>query len=126
MKRQVWFYLCVIQAIVIVGFILLVICPSIVISEPTNVDLKEYLDSFSEGNNYLPEAGYIPDAETAKVVGSAIIDKLTGKKLFGGTTVEYDEENRLWLVNKGYLFHQGGFVVIDQDSGKVVKALLKK
>lgn len=126
MRKKIWFYLFIIQAIIIVGLILLTICPSIVISKPKNVDLKEYLDSFSEGNNYLPDAGYIPDAETAKIVGGAVLDELTGNCFFGITAVEYDEENRLWLVNKGYLFSPGGFVVIEQDSGKIVKALLNK
>ena len=87
---------------------------------------KQYLDDFSEDNNNYPELGYIPDAKTAATVGGAVIDQLTGKHLLGAITVSYDPEARLWLVHKGYFPHAGGFVIIEQDSGRIIKALLCK
>ncbi len=74
----------------------------------------------------MPDAGYIPDAKTAKAVCEPMIDEMTGNKSLGGVTIAYDAENRLWLVEKSYLFAPGGFVLIEQDSGKILKALLTK
>jgi hypothetical protein len=104
MAKKIWFYLCVAQAIIILGFVLTMVLPSLTNKKPQSVDLKDYLSQFDEGNNYLPESGYIPDAETAQAVGSAIIDKMMGKGYspINSTVVEYDEENRLWLIKKGY------------------------
>ena len=126
MEKKFWFFLCVFQSIIILSAIFLVIWPSLTISEPQSVDLTDYLSHFSEENNFLPDSGYIPNVETAKTVGSSIIDKLTGKSFFGIATVKYDENNRLWMIEKSYLFGGGGFVIIDQDTGKVIKALLTK
>ena len=98
-------------------------------TEPKEADLVEKLSHYSEDNNYLPEAGYIPDAETAKRIGSIIIDNLTGHNFsfeYNSAIVKYDEENRLWYVEKGYLTAPGGLVIIEQDTGRIVKALLTK
>lgn len=115
-----------IEAVIILvgGCALLFTTPSV--TYEGEMDIRAYLDDFSEDNNYYPELGYIPDAKTAAIVGGAIIDQLTGKHLFGAITVSYDPEARLWLVTKNYFPHNGGFVVIEQDSGKVIKALLNK
>ena len=126
MKKKIWFYLCIIQAVIIIGGTLMVSQSAFASLEIEAMDVAAYLDEFAEENNFIPDAGYIPDAQTAKAVGGEIIDNLTGKNWFGVTTVKYDEENRLWLIEKGYLFSQGGFVVIEQDSGRVIKALLYK
>ena len=75
----------------------------------------------------LPDAGYIPDAKTAKIIGSQIIDKMTGRRhMLSEIIIKYDEENRLWFVAKNYFPRNGGLVVIEQDSGKIVKASLIK
>lgn len=126
MKKNIWFYLCIIQTVILFGVIIAGVWSSISNPKARKVDLGEYLSQFSEDNNFIPDTGYIPDAKTAKIVGSQIIDKLTNKSLFGVTTVEYDDKNRLWKVEKGYLFSHGGFVIIEQDNGKVIKALLTK
>ncbi|MBR2353483.1 MAG: hypothetical protein IKA76_03155 [Clostridia bacterium] len=63
-------------------------------------------------------------------VGSAIIDDMCGKGIFNlwsPITVSYDETNRLYRVQKGYsIFNQGGFVILNQDTGEVVRALRYK
>ena len=91
------------------------------------VDLKQYLEMHEE-NNYIPDVGYINDARTAAVIGGSIIDNLCNKTLLhiGHITVGYDAENRLWKVSKGYLFEQGAFVIIKQDTGEILKALYYK
>lgn len=92
-------------------------------------NLRDYIDQFHEENNYFSDNGYIPDAKTAEIIGSQIIDKMTGGNRYeiSGTTVEYDPENRLWMVSKGYLNRRhGGVVIMEQDSGKVVNAFLTK
>ena len=126
MKKKIWFYLCIVQAVIIVAGLILTVAPPKYTVDTEDVDLRAYVDSFHADNNCLPDVGYIPDAETASVVGSVIIDKITGRSRFGATTVTYDEENRLWMVERGYLFAPGGFVVIEQDTGRVIKMLLEK
>lgn len=129
MQKKIWFYLCIIQTIIIMAFIgglLFIALPELSAPEYELVDSEAFLNSFRQDNNFIPEKGYIPDAQTAKVVGGEIIDRLTGKTFGGATTVEYDELNRRWIVHKNYFPSGGAFVVIEQDSGKVIKALLSK
>lgn len=126
MKKKIWFWLCMVEAAIILvgGCALLFATPSVNYEGET--DIRTYLEDTTEGNNNYPEVGYIPDAKTAAAVGGVVIDQLTGKHLFGAVTVSYDPEARLWLVHKGYFPHAGGFVVIEQDSGRIVTALLCK
>ena len=126
MKTKVLFYLCIIQSIIIIVLVLTIVPQKFTVTNTEVLNLREYVDSFDVDNNCLPDVGYIPDAETADAIGSAIIDKLTGHSLLGVSTVTYDEENRLWMVERGYLFSQGAFVVIEQDTGRIIKALLYK
>ena len=126
MDRKVWFYICIFQSVVLIGVLIVCLWSPFAVPKVRKTDLKEFLNQFSENNNYLSDEGYIPDAKTAKIVGSRIVDNLTGHSWFGGVNIEYDQKNRLWKVNKGYLFSNGGFVVIEQDSGKIIKALLSK
>lgn len=126
MKKKIWFWLCMVEAAIILvgGCALLFATPSVTYGG--EMDIQAYLEDIPEGNNNYPEVGYIPDAKTAAAVGSAVIDQLTGKNLFGAVTVSYDPDARLWLVHKGYFPHAGGYVVIEQDSGRIVTALLCK
>ena len=127
MKKKIWFWLCMIEAAVILVGGCAVLFSTPYVSYEGESDIRSYVDDFAEDNNFTPEVGYIPDAKTAATVGGAVIDQLTGKHLFGAVTVSYDPEARLWLVTKNYFpLNGGGFVVIDQDSGKVIKALLHK
>ena len=126
MKKKLWFWLCLIEAAVILVGGCAVLFSTPYVSYEGESDIRSYVDDFAEDNNFTPELGYIPDAKTAATVGGAVIDQLTGKHLFGAVTVSYDPEARLWLVHKGYFPHAGGFVVIEQDSGRIIKALLCK
>lgn len=45
---------------------------------------------------------------------------------FGIIRVEYDGENRLWEVSKSVGLTRAGFVIIDQDTGEIVRALFEK
>ena len=126
MKKKIWFWLCMVEAVIFLagGCALLFATPSVTYEGET--DLQAYLDDLTEDNYNYPELGYIPDAKTAAAVGGAVIDQLTGRHLFGAVTVSYDPEARLWLVHKGYFPHAGGYAVIEQDSGRIVTALLCK
>ena len=126
MKKKIWFWLCIAEAVIILvgGCALLFATPSVTYEGES--DLQAYTDDLIEENNNYPELGYIPDAKTAATVGGAVIDQLTGKQLFGAVTVSYDPDVRLWLVTKNYFPHAGGYVVIEQDSGKIIQALLHK
>lgn len=126
MHKKIWFYICIFQTVIIVIGTLAIFLPSFTTPKAEEVDVVEFLDSYTEGNNFVPEQGYIPDSQTAKIVGSKIIDELTGESWFGNTIVEYDSANRLWLIHRTYLLNRGGFVVIEQDTGRVIKALLYK
>ena len=129
LAKKRWFYISVIQS----GILILITVFTLISAFKTQTyqerNLKAYIDQFAEENNYFSYNGYIPDAKTAKIIGSQIIDKMTGGNRYeiSGMTVEYDPENRLWMVSKEYLNgRHGGFVIMEQDSGKVVKALLTK
>ncbi len=126
MKKKIWFWLCMVEAAIILvgGCALLFATPSV--TYEGEMDIQAYLEDIPEGNNNSPEAGYIPDAKIAAAVGGVVIDQLTGKHLFGAVTVSYDPDARLWLVHKGYFPHAGGYVIIEQDSGRIVTALLCK
>ena len=126
MKKKLWFWLCLIETTVILVGGCAVLFSTPYVSYEGESDIRSYVDDLAEDNNYAPEVGYIPDAKTAATVGGAVIDQLTGKHLFGAVTVSYDPEARLWLVHKGYFPHAGGFVIIEQDSGRIIKALLCK
>lgn len=128
MIKKIWFYLCLIQFAIIAGIFGILLWSSLSTPNLKRADLKEYIEQFSPDNNYIPDTGYVPDARTAKIIGSQIIDNFTGNSRFcpSSVTVKYDEENRLWLVEKGYFYSHGGFIIIEQDSGKIIKALLTK
>ena len=132
MRKNVWCYLSVIQTAMILILIGVLLWQTFSETTAEKADLKAFLDEH-ESVGYLPQAGYIPDAKTAGTIGSAIIDKMSEESVFrpDSVTVEYDEENRLWLISKNYFygffaFGPGGVVVIEQDSGKIVKAFLTK
>ena len=126
MKKKLWFWLCLIEAVVILAGGCAVLFTTPYVTYEGEMDVAAYVSEFAEDNNYAPEVGYIPDYETAAEIGGAIIDELTGYRLFGAVSVSYDAENRLWLVRKNYFPWGGGFVVIEQDTGRVIKALLHK
>ena len=106
-----------------------VIVPSFsyIFIKPKEADLQYYLE-LPPDNNYYSSGECIPNAQTAARVGSIIIDNMCNRSGFnvGFISVEYDGANRLWLVNKSYYFSQGGCVVIRQDTGEIVRALLNK
>ena len=122
MKNRLLIGICIIQLIVIV----LIMLPSIIPPDTSEADLSEYINQYSEDNNYYPDKGYISNAKAAKKIGVAIIDEITGNSGLGFVTIKYDKENKLWYVQKNYLIRNGCFVVIEQESGKVIKALLLK
>ena len=127
MRKKIWFYLFIIQTCILVIFVASVRCSATAAPKVRSADLSEYISKFAGDKNYPPEAGYIPDAKTANIIGAQILDRLTGSKnAIGFTSIEYDEANRLWKIEKSYLFFYGGFVVIEQDSGKVICEGLSK
>ncbi|MBE6594359.1 MAG: hypothetical protein E7644_01030 [Ruminococcaceae bacterium] len=130
MKSKVWFWVSIAAIVLLitswVGMaFLIVLQPNYDFIEAKNEDLTYYLE-LPEDNNYLPEFGYVPDAKTAAQIGSAVIDNFFGQKFGGSVTVEYDSVHRLWKVHKGYLLRHGAFVIIEQDTGRIIKALKDK
>jgi len=124
--KKIWFYLCITEAALIFAAAVYIL-PEFLPVKAEEADLSDFLPQFAESNNYVPDAGYIPDAKTAKTVGACIIDNLAGKKGLGSYRVKYDGKNRLWYVSKGYFFFSpGGVVVIEQDTGRVIEAWLEK
>lgn len=118
MKKGIWFSLCIVQAVEILIGLCAMGWSCWAEPEVREADLVEFLGQISEENNYLPDTGYIPDAKTAKAVCEPMIDEMTGNKSLGGVTIEYDEENRLWLVEKGYLFGHGGSSLLSRTAEK--------
>ena len=126
MKKRIWIYT-LIGLFVIAAAILALLLSHPFFVQPVEADLQYYLDLPPENDYYAGEP-CIPDAQTAVRVGGAIIDNMCNKGAFhiGVTTVEYDRVNRLWKVDKNYLFSQGGSVIIQQDTGEILRALLNK
>ena len=127
MKSKVWFYFSVAQAVIILFGIFAQFAQAHIPQRIEYADLTTYVSQFSEENNCLPDEGSIPDAKVAKKIGGAMIDEMTHYR-WGVVYVTYDAEHRLWMVEKGYFFHprRGAFVVIEQDTGRVLKALRTK
>ena len=126
MQKKCWFYICIAQAVVIVSLMLWCAWPAITTLEVKTDDLKEFMRQYSDKANYLTEAGYIPDGETAKIIGSAILDKISTKTPLSSDLLFYDAENRLWRVERRYLPSHGVCVIIEQDTGRVVRVIKTK
>lgn len=127
MNKKTWFYAFIAAILAVVILIAALLNCSYMFTVANETDLKNYRDS-SDVNNYYSDGECVPDAKTAAKIGEAIIDNMCNNKFlnFGVVTVEHDRVNRLWKVNKGSLFSKGGFVIIDQQNGEIVKALLNK
>lgn len=127
MNKKAWFYAFIAAILVVVILIAALFNCSYMFTVAKETDLKNYCES-SDVNNYYSDGECVPDAKTAAKIGEAIIDNMcnSGFFSFGVVTVEHDSVNRLWKVSKGSLFSKGGFVIIDQQNGEIVKALLNK
>ena len=126
MQKKCWFYICIAQAVVIVSLVLWCAWSAISIPEVKIDNLNEFMSQYNDNANCFIEAGYIPDGKTAKIVGSAILDKISTKTLFSSDLLFYDAENRLWRVERRYPPSHGVCVIIEQDTGKVVRAIKTK
>ena len=133
MQKKCWFYICIAQGVVIVSLVLWCTWSAITTPEVKTDDLKEFMsqyndnaDYYNDNPDYLAEAGYIPDGKTAKIVGSAILDKISAKKPLSSDLVFYDAENRLWGVERRYFPSHGVCVIIEQDTSKVVRVIKTK
>lgn len=132
MKKKVWFYLSIVQSIILIGVLCLFIWESIYLnySNVYTVDLLEIVDKYEE--IYVPEKGFVPDARAAKIIGEQAIDGFRRSEgeatvnVLSLISVEYDAENRLWRVDKAGLFWGGAFAIIDQDTGEIILVQLKK
>ena len=127
MNKRMWICIVITILLTIVVAVTVISNCSYAFIKPKEADLQYYLDLAPE-NNYYSDKACISDAQTAARVGGAIVDNMCDKSIFnvGFISVEYDDANRLWKINKSYLFSQGGFVVIEQDTGEIVRALLNK
>ena len=127
MNKKTRFYAFIAVILVVVILIVALLNCSYMFTVVKETDLKNYRES-SDVNNYYSDGECVPDAKTAAKIGEAILDNMCNYSFlgFGVVTVEHDSENRLWKVSKGSLFSKGGFVVIDQQNGEIVKALLNK
>ena len=75
---------------------------------------------------HTPEDGFISSAEEAERIGRAVSDELSGKHSLIKASVYHDEENRLWVVVTHYFRAPNGWVLIDQDTGQIIKFLYLK
>lgn len=125
MKKNIWFYLFFVQLAVFSLIFIIAIAvfayQKNAVPEYETVDASWYLE---QNETYRPEDGYVPDAKTAEIIGSRIIDNITdnGDNFISGVTIKYDAENRIWVVYKGYFMDNGGVVFIDQDTGEIIIA----
>lgn len=127
MNKRLWFYTSITLFVILVVTVGAMLNRSCVFVSQKDTNLQNYLELSSE-NNFYSSGDSIPDARTAARVGGYIIDNMCDKNglNFGHVTVEYDAANRLWKVTKSYGFTKGGFVIINQDTGEIIEALLQK
>lgn len=127
MNKKIWFIISLALMAILVMLILLSLNHACVFVKAKEANLRSELE-LSEENNFYYKKECVADAATAARIGSAIIDDMCDKGALdiGFVTVEYDSSNRLWKVTKSYLFSRGGYAVIDQDTGRIVRALLQK
>ena len=138
--KKVWFYVSVVLAVIVVFLVVLLVVSNSqqVKNQQASItvcqrDLSEECDPKYGG--YVPEYGYIDDAETAAIVGNAIINRMCeqkGERILpsevghDGVDVAYDSKLRLWRISKCYVLHRGGVVILNQDTGAVVMAYFQK
>ena len=93
-----------------------------------DIDIKDFEEKIIRSIGSLDNVLSINKQDLQVEAGLKFIDNICSETpiIFSITEVRYDEKNRLWKVNKSNLFAQGGFVIIEQDTGKIVRALLNK
>ncbi|MDR1821558.1 MAG: hypothetical protein LBQ91_03870 [Oscillospiraceae bacterium] len=131
MKKKLWFYICMAQALLIILTVTIFLWKQIAPVKAKETDLQNYID-LAEQYYYVPEKGYIPDAKTAAKIGESLIDSLSGEHRAGKVTVEYDAENRVWHIRKVYwhnplvvVFGGAGGTLLEQDSGRILIVYLE-
>lgn len=127
MKKTAWFYISLALFVALLIMSISVLNYSYVFIKYKNSNLQDDLDLLPE-NNYYANEPCVPDAKTAAKIGSAILDNMCNASvfdLFRFTYVEYDEFNRVWRVTKSYV-RTSGIVLIDQDTGEIIRALFQK
>ena len=127
MKKSAWLYISIVLFVALLIMSISVLNYSYVFIKYENSNLQDDLDLLPE-NNYYADEPCVPDAKTAARIGSAVLDNMcnaSGFGLFRFTYVEYDEANRVWRVTKSYV-RTSGIVIIDQDTGEIIRALFQK
>ena len=123
MKKKIWFYLCCFLIAFIICNCVFSIYQKYKIPDIKFADSSQYKNPNPVTIDELrPENGFIPDAKTAEIIGEAIIDQYVGENndLFSYVEVEYDFENRIWIILKSYFPHHGAYLLLDQDTGAVI------
>ncbi|MDR0812417.1 MAG: hypothetical protein LBO63_00210 [Oscillospiraceae bacterium] len=132
MKKKLWFYVCIVQALFIILVVTIFLRGHFASPRVKETSLQNYID-LAEQYDYIPEQGYIPDAKTARKIGVSLIDSMSGMRRIGWVTVEYDAENRVWKIHKSYWigllgvgFGGAGGALLEQDTGDVIIVYLEK
>lgn len=74
-------------------------------------------------DGYIPESGYVSEAETAVNISKAVLASAFSKPIKGGGyTVEYDKINEVWIVNNYSIFRHSAYVVISKKDGRIMRA----
>lgn len=127
MKKSAWLYISIVLFTALLIMSISALNYSGTFIKCNNSNLQDDLDLLPE-NNYYADEPCVPDAKTAARIGSAVLDNMCNASSFGlfrFTYVEYDEANRVWRVTKSYV-RTSGIVIIDQDTGEIIRALFQK
>ncbi len=120
--RQISIVELAIIAIVVLGMLLDATPPRYVQVNATPILAEhERISAISQLDDARINANYIPDAKTAKAIGTQILKHLLPDEgVFSvSSNVEYDPQLRLWLVHGSRGTCLEIFVVLEQDTGKV-------
>ena len=112
---------CIIEAILLVGFI----GYYVYLRLPTKASSGSAIASEP---GYVPDDGFVATPVAAEAIGGAVIDQICGEFRLLKATVQYDENQQIWIVSKSYLIpsNPGAEVWIDQQTGRILKFLFFK
>lgn len=75
-------------------------------------------------SGHIPKEGCVPNVKAAVKIADAVFDNIGIK--YGVYTVEYDKDEEIWIVQKGWFLMSGGYVLIKKSNGEIIETWMNK